>query len=284
VKKRKYIKLVCMMLFVSMLMFLFLTGHQRSNTTQAFSFSLNNGYTGANNEVTCATSGCHTGVAQADKDDFTVTVSPPDSGIYTIVVTSTSSDSSRKRWGFQMTALTNENAPAGTFADSLDGTTEIILNKGPNSDRQYIQNSAAGTFRKEPEAKWTFRWTAPPGNRDVIFYAAGVQANNDRTSSGDLTFTRQLTINTSGITIKPEITGAAVMGKKLFIRGENFSAGALIYVDEVKQKTRNDEETPQTMLIAPKAGKNILSGQMIKVKNSNNVESEPFEYVPPSNN
>jgi hypothetical protein len=283
-KKRKYIKLSCMMLYGCILMLLLLTGRHELGTTQAFTSSLNNGYTGANNEVTCATSGCHTGIVQADKDDFNINVSPLDSGVYTITVTSTSNDSSRKRWGFQMTALTTENAPAGTFTNATDGTTEIILKKGPNNDRQYIQNSFDGTFKKDPEARWTFQWTAPQGNSEVTFYAAGVQADNDRTSSGDLTFTKQLTITTSVTAIKPEITGAMVMGKKLFIRGENFSAGAMVFIDDVKQKTRNDEDMSQNILIAPKAGKNIMPGQMIKVKNSNNVESEPFEYVPAANN
>jgi hypothetical protein len=55
----------------------------------------------------------------------------------------------------------------------------------------------------------------------------------------------------------PRIYHARVKGKKLILTGENFMEGAVILVDGERQKTRNDENSPTTTLIAKKAGNRI---------------------------
>ena len=79
------------------------------------------------------------------------------------------------------------------------------------------------------------------------------------------------------------IISASVSGKKLFITGENFDRGAVILVDEKRQKTANDEQNPSTTLIGKKAGKKIAHGQMVtlQVRNRDGRASEPISYVRP---
>jgi hypothetical protein len=55
----------------------------------------------------------------------------------------------------------------------------------------------------------------------------------------------------------PRIAHVRVKGKKLILTGENFMQGAVILVDGERQKTRNDETSPTTTLIAKKAGNRI---------------------------
>jgi hypothetical protein len=83
--------------------------------------------------------------------------------------------------------------------------------------------------------------------------------------------------------VSMKITAASVSGKKLFVQGENFDTGAVILLDGEKQKTANDEQNPQTVLIAKKAGKKIAHGQTVtlEVRNSDGKLSEPFSFTRP---
>jgi hypothetical protein len=77
----------------------------------------------------------------------------------------------------------------------------------------------------------------------------------------------------------PRIILASVSGKKLFITGENFHADAVILINGEKQKTRNDDENPQTRLVGKKAGKKIKAGDQIQVRNPNGTISEEFIFT-----
>jgi len=81
----------------------------------------------------------------------------------------------------------------------------------------------------------------------------------------------------------PQIVNASISGKKLFVAGLNFDSGARIYLNEEKQKTKNDSESPSTLLIAKKAGKLIDKGQVVtlRVRNSDGTDSEPFSFKRP---
>ncbi len=82
----------------------------------------------------------------------------------------------------------------------------------------------------------------------------------------------------------PEITGAEVSGKQLIVSGQNFSAGAKIFLNGAKQKkTANDATSPTTRLIAKKAGKQISAGQTVTlhVKNSDDSLSNEYPYTRP---
>jgi hypothetical protein len=56
--------------------------------------------------------------------------------------------------------------------------------------------TAAGTFQGQTnEVIWSYSWTAPATNvGPVIFYAAGLQANDNESESGDQTYTANVTV------------------------------------------------------------------------------------------
>jgi N-acetylneuraminic acid mutarotase len=87
-----------------------------------------------------------------------------------------------------------------------------------------------------------------------------------------------------GNTAPPQITGASVSGKKLFVQGQGFDDGADILVNDEKQKTANDNQSPNTLLVGKKAGKKIARGGTVrlKVRNSDGTESAEFSYTRPA--
>jgi hypothetical protein len=77
----------------------------------------------------------------------------------------------------------------------------------------------------------------------------------------------------------PRIFNARVKGRKLILTGENFAEGAVVLVNGEPQKTRNDEESPSTTLIAKKAGNHIPDNAAvtIQVQSANSLTAKfPF--------
>lgn len=64
----------------------------------------------------------------------------------------------------------------------------------------------------------------------------------------------------------PRVFYVRVKGKKLFLTGENFMEGAVILIDGEPQKTRNDEESPSTDLIAKKGGNHIADNTAVTIQ------------------
>ncbi len=138
------------------------------------------GYTGAPDEASCTA--CH---ANGPTTPGTFTITPPAYYIpgqtYQIEVQHASTDTSRARWGFEMTALTGIFM-AGSFSN-INANTQIVSESG----RDYIEQTLAGSFGGQTGgATWTMNWTAPATNVGPIgFYAAGNQGNNNGAPSGD---------------------------------------------------------------------------------------------------
>lgn len=280
------IKFVCLLSFLAAVFFL-LTGNKTLTTVQAFSSGPPVGLTGAPNEGTCTE--CHGGAPNSGPGQFTITGLPAryDPGMtYEVTVTHSTTDNTRRRWGFELTVLTSGNAKAGNLSNN-SGFTSVINDDGPGSNRQYIEHNTQGTFAgQRSPASWTFNWTAPETNIGAVtFYASGNQANNNGGSNGDQIYTTSLTVNPpSTNTGPPHITDARVNKKQLIVIGENFDIGATLIMDEAKvKKTGNDETNPTTVIIARKAGNQIAPGQlvMLQVRNLDGTLSEIFPFRRP---
>jgi photosystem II stability/assembly factor-like uncharacterized protein len=76
----------------------------------------------------------------------------------------------------------------------------------------------------------------------------------------------------------PAIRNATKSGKKLFVEGEKFGAGAKVLLNGREQKTANDPANPATRLICKKAGKKIKSGDRLQVKNPDGALSAEFIF------
>ena len=197
--KTNRIKIVILLLFTGLAGIGFLKINRFAHTANAFSSGPPAGVSGAPNETTCAV--CHSeaipGVGQ-----FTITApqSYTTGQTYQITVRHTTADTTRLRWGFQLTSLAG-NTFAGSFANS-SGNTQII--DGGNG-RSYIQQTLTGSFGGQTGGSvWTFNWTAPATNVGAVtLYAAGNQANNDGGTEGDRILTASATIQPSAATDLP---------------------------------------------------------------------------------
>jgi hypothetical protein len=280
---KRSIKLIALIVFLFGLTAMLITDNPAVGTAHGFSGGPPGGHTAAPGEWSCAVGWCHGGSLNAGAGRLTI-IAPSvyEAGeTYQITVQHSTTDASRLRWGFQLTALTLANSRAGNL-QSASILTNIINNEGPELSRQYIEHSAEGTFQGQTnQASWTFEWTAPDEDMGpVIFYAAGNQADGKGTRSGDQIYTTtHLTL--SGL---PEISGAEVAGKALIVRGRNFAAGAELFLNGSKQKkTANDEVNVTTSLLAAKSGKKVKRGQtvLLQVVNPDGSRSEEFLFTRP---
>lgn len=83
---------------------------------------------------------------------------------------------------------------------------------------------------------------------------------------------------------KPRITRALVIGKKLFIDGEDFDDSAVVLINGGEQLTANNDESPTTALVVKKGGKRIKPGEtaILQVRNSDGALSPEFSFTRPA--
>lgn len=285
--KKNRIKVVCLVFSLVALLSALLTGNRTVRTAHAFAEGPNAGVSGAPGELTCAVSGCHEGQPNTGIGQLLIlapSVYEP-AKTYEITVKHMTTEQSRRRWGFQLTALDQTNNKAGELQNS--GSLTQVIPGGPGGNRQYIEHSFLGTFQGQAfQASWTFNWTAPSTDvGPVIFYAAGNEANNDGNNTGDQIYTTNATVGAGvSVTGPPVVDSASVSGKSLLVMGENFGSGAALLMDGAKQKkTFNDEVTPSTLIVARKAGKTIARGQtvVLQVRNPDGTLSNEFSFTRP---
>lgn len=153
------------------------------------------GKTGAPGEQNCTS--CHSGSAQAGTTENILTVLDANNNPvtnYTLGSTYTvtlAMNSNPAKKGFQATALSGNNAMAGTFTAGT--TTQIKTATISGGQRKYADHKGSSNTSATPLWSWT--WTAPTTNvGDVIFYVASNKANNNNSDSGDQIFLSQHTI------------------------------------------------------------------------------------------
>jgi hypothetical protein len=281
--KRDRAKIIAAGLFLAAMGAALFTDSPAIETAHGFSSGPPAGRTGAPGELTCATADCHQGSLNGGPGQFAIiapSVYEPGE-TYQITVRHTTTDSSRRRWGFQLTALTTSNNKAGDL-DNTNNLATVLDDDGPGFNRQYIEHTLNGTFAGQTsQASWSFEWTAPDTDvGPVIFYAAGNQANNNGSNSGDQIYTTMEAV----LSGPPVITSAEVSGKKLIVTGRNFDIGAELRLNDSRQKkTSNDSNNLTSALIAKKSGKKIERGQTVslQVVNPDGARSEVFLFTRP---
>src|SRR5262245_34393196 len=109
---------------------------------------------------------------------------------YALTVELRHPDEDRKRWGFQLTAVSAEKwTGAGEFVITDTPNTQMI--RGAEANRAYVSHSYYGSCIEEPGGcKWSFEWVAPPrATGPVAFYGVGNAANADGSKEGDRIYT-----------------------------------------------------------------------------------------------
>jgi hypothetical protein len=78
----------------------------------------------------------------------------------------------------------------------------------------------------------------------------------------------------------PRISEARLKGNKLIVTGSDFDRDAAVFINGERQKTRNDEGSPATRLVARNAGKNIARDEIVslKVQNPGGLSSDEFPF------
>ena len=147
----------------------------------------------ADNNRTCATSGCHSGTA-SDRDGLISSTVPSTGYIpgetYTMTVSITEAGISR--WGFQATAQNSNGQLQGTYTITNTGQTRLSPGTGGN---KYVTHTTAGNSGSTGSKTWSFDWTAPAaGTGTVNFYTAVMAANNNGGTAGDLVYKDQLAL------------------------------------------------------------------------------------------
>jgi hypothetical protein len=128
----------------------------------------------------------------------------------------------------------------------------------------------------------SFEWTVP----DVSTTEARIRVQAS-TRSGTAVEIRsgKFTINGSGSPAPavPVIVSAEIIGKHLYVNGNNFKEGAKVEMNDNRIKTSNEEDFSHR-LKCKKAGKKIARGQtvMLRVVNPDNTVSDLFEYTRPN--
>lgn len=165
-----------------------ITGGNTSKV-HAFPEGAGGGFTGAPSETDCRS--CHSQNSGSGQFTLDLPANYVPGQTYSINVNLSTSDTSRRRWGFEMTALNSSNSRAGTFSDTTSATNSFI-----DSGRNYVDQSSSGTFRNQTSgASWTFDWTAPSTDVGAVtFYASGLQCDNDGGEDGDQTYLASTTI------------------------------------------------------------------------------------------
>lgn len=147
----------------------------------------------ADNNRTCATSGCHSGTA-SDRDGL-ITSDVPATGYipgqtYTMTVSITEAGISR--WGFQATAQNSAGDLQGTYTLTNAAQTRLAAGTGGS---KYVTHTTAGNSGSTGSKTWSFDWTAPSAGTGVVnFYTAVMASNNNGGTAGDLVYKDQLVI------------------------------------------------------------------------------------------
>ena len=126
-------------------------------------------------------------------------------------------------------------------------------------------------------ASWISVTSDSSGSRTVSYSVAPNETTATAPRTGIIGIgARFLTVTQAGATVR--INNATVSGKKLFVAGENFDAGAVILLNGEKEKTLFDNQNPRTALIGKNAGKRIKPGDKLQVRNPNSSLSQEFTF------
>ena len=155
--------------------------------------------TGAPNEITCATSGCHDdNVPNLGSAVISIESNTLETGYVpgeTYPVTVKIEDSDVVRFGYQLVVLDEAGNNVGDIQIIDPVRTQTMFNHLELTDREYATYTYEGTSAVQTGlGEWTINWVAPESNLPVTFYVACVSADNDGTDEGDVVYTTQKTV------------------------------------------------------------------------------------------
>lgn len=155
-------------------------------------------------------------------------------------------DSSQKRWGFELTArlASSSTSPAGTFTPGSDGYTQLLCatsnlrsqQRGTTCSNsttyplQYIAQTLSGTRSgTSSPVTYDFDWTPPANSTGSInIYVAGNAANGNNNETGDHIYTNHYTLTPAAGNGGSKPTVSAVANGAGF--QQTFAAGSWVTI------------------------------------------------------
>jgi Tol biopolymer transport system component len=161
--------------------------------------------------------------------------------------------------------------------DSLSPTSQSFAAIGGTSSIDVIAGSEC-SWSASTHVEWIIIASGLSGNGNgKISYSVAVNDSTPSRIGVLLVANRTVLVTQAGALAK--ITAVSVVGKKLFVFGEHFHPGSVILLNGEEQKTANDVQNPQTLLIGKKAGKRIKPGDRLQVRNPNGSLSEELTFT-----
>jgi len=150
------------------------------------------GYTGSPGDGGNTCVGCHSGSDVINQAGWVTSDIPPEGytpGMqYTITVTG--NHENVQKFGFELTAETDDQARVGEFI-ILDTRTQHAA-----GDNQRVTHTSGGTTPSGDSNTWETTWVAPTdGAGNVTFYTALNAADGNNSTSGDQIYTSKLAVN-----------------------------------------------------------------------------------------
>lgn len=193
---------------------------------------LSSAYSGAPSESNC--SSCHSSYSVQTsgtnydkislKGNFTGNGYIPDS---TYKITVTYKETGKTVFGFQVTALQDQNVsyptPAGTF-NNTDSRTRAFSQTSGSTTRYYIEHTSTGSTKVATDSvSWVFEWKAPSSNMgDIKMHLVLNVTNANGFDNGDYIYTKKFVISPSTLLTKAKASIADSLycsGKTLTFNG-----------------------------------------------------------------
>jgi uncharacterized protein (TIGR03437 family) len=185
--------------------------------------------TGAPGELTCNMAGCHNSFTTNSGGGTLSLTGLPAS--YTpnqeINLTVTLSQANRAAYGFEITALDEQNRRAGELIVTDTSRTQRITGVVGGNLREYITHNFNGaTPSGAGQGSWNLRWKAPAQSVGrVTFYIAGNAANNNGSPDGDFIYTTSQSIQPGAALGQFASLSAASFGQPPALAPNGIAAG-----------------------------------------------------------
>lgn len=181
-------KIMVLIIGVMLAVIAFISGNHFTQTAIASESGAPTGRTGAPGETTCTA--CHAQNSGIGQLSITAPANYTPGQTYQIQVQNTTTDTSRRNWGFELISLAGA-AMAGSYANLTTNTRIRVA-----GTKSYVTQTTAGTFQNQTGGStWVFNWTAPTTNvGNITFYAAGLHGDNDGSEDGDQTYTTNVVV------------------------------------------------------------------------------------------
>jgi hypothetical protein len=277
-KLRSQLRLIKLSLCAAVLVVYSFSTHR----VTAFSSGPPASQTGAPGETTCVS--CHFSFPLNSGPGTLVITGLPStySSGQEVDITITLTQSNRVRYGFQVTALTDSGAQAGTLIVTDSARTQII----PGGGRTYIEHTFNGNAPSAAnQGSWTFKWRAPAtGAGRVTFYAAGNAANGDGSSVGDFIYTTTAVTQPAAqpaptiTSLNPNLAAAGGPAFTLTVTGTNFVAGSIVRWNNSDRMTTVDSATQLTASI-PATDVAVAGTANVTVVNPGNIPSNAVVFT-----